>query len=113
MSEARCKEEAEVITESVRHTEMLIQSVTYSTQLIIVAKSAKNPTEFVVNLFVLLFFLSFLLYLFHNLGLNYIITCRSDYRSGFGLPNRFIGYSYVITTINYNTLRIPVIIPHK
>jgi hypothetical protein len=35
----------------------------------------------------------------------YIVTCRSDYRRGFG-------YSQVVTTINDNTLQITLIIAH-
>jgi hypothetical protein len=40
----------------------------------------------------------------------YTVTCRSDYRGGFGLVNRFVGYSEVVNMINYNILRITVII---
>jgi hypothetical protein len=41
------------------------------------------------------------------------VTCRSDYRRGFGLSNRFIGCSQVVTTISTYTLQITVIITHK
>jgi hypothetical protein len=42
-----------------------------------------------------------------------IVTYISDFRRGFGLANRFIGYSPVVTTINYNTFKITIIITHK
>jgi hypothetical protein len=42
-----------------------------------------------------------------------IVTCISDFRREFGLANRFIGYSLVETTNNYNTFKITVIIAHK
>jgi hypothetical protein len=32
-----------------------------------------------------------------------IVACISDLYMGFGLVNRFIGYSQFVTTINYNT----------
>jgi hypothetical protein len=38
-----------------------------------------------------------------------LVTCRR----GFGLVNRFIEYSQVVTTINYNTLKITVTITHE
>jgi hypothetical protein len=41
------------------------------------------------------------------------VTCISDYRRGFVLANRFIGYSLIVTTINYNTFKITVIITNK
>jgi hypothetical protein len=44
---------------------------------------------------------------------NNIVTCLSDFRRGFGLANRFIGYSPVVNTINYITFKITVIITHK
>jgi hypothetical protein len=40
----------------------------------------------------------------HTGGGNAIVTCKTDYRRGFGLANRFIGYSQVVTTINYYTI---------
>jgi hypothetical protein len=47
-------------------------------------------------------------------NLNYFpLMCISDYRRGFGLANRFIGYSQVVTTINYNTIKITVIVTYK
>jgi hypothetical protein len=49
-----------------------------------------------------------------NLPMNQdIVTYIGDFRLGFGLANRFIGYSPVVITINYNTLNITVIITHK
>jgi hypothetical protein len=42
-----------------------------------------------------------------------IDTCISDFYMGFGLVNRFHGYSQIVTTINYNTLKITVTIAHK
>jgi hypothetical protein len=42
-----------------------------------------------------------------------VVTYLSDFRRGFGLANRFIDYSSVVTTINYNTFKITVIITHK
>jgi hypothetical protein len=42
-----------------------------------------------------------------------IFTCISDFRCGFGLANRFIGYSPVVTKINYNTFKTTVIITYK
>jgi hypothetical protein len=38
----------------------------------------------------------------------YIVTCISDFRRGFGLANRFIGYSPGGTTINYNNFNLTV-----
>jgi hypothetical protein len=49
-----------------------------------------------------------LLFILHD-----IVKCRNDYGRGFRLANRFIGYSQVVTTINYNTSKITVIITHK
>jgi hypothetical protein len=43
---------------------------------------------------------------------NNIVTYIRDYRCGFGLVNRFIGYSPVVTTINYDTLKIILTITH-
>jgi hypothetical protein len=43
----------------------------------------------------------------------YSVTCISDYRRVFGSVSRFVGYSLVVTTINYNTFKITVIITHK
>jgi hypothetical protein len=43
----------------------------------------------------------------------YIVTCWSDYRRGFGWTNRFIDYLQIVTTRNYNIVRIIVIITHK
>jgi hypothetical protein len=41
-----------------------------------------------------------------------IVTCIMWLKTGFGLVNRFIWYSLAVTTINYNTLQITVIIAH-
>jgi hypothetical protein len=41
------------------------------------------------------------------------VMCISDLRRGFELANRFIAYSQVVTTVNYNTFKITVIITHK
>jgi hypothetical protein len=41
-----------------------------------------------------------------------IVTCFSNLKTGFGLVSRFIGYSLIVTTDNYNTLKITVIITH-
>jgi hypothetical protein len=35
---------------------------------------------------------------------NCILTCVSNYDAGSGSVNRFIGYSQVVTTINYYTI---------
>jgi hypothetical protein len=42
-----------------------------------------------------------------------IVTCTSDQRQGFGSVRRFIGSPLVVTTINYNTFKITVIVTHK
>jgi hypothetical protein len=34
-----------------------------------------------------------------------IVTCISDLYTGFGLVNQYIGYSQVVGTSNYNTLK--------
>jgi hypothetical protein len=44
---------------------------------------------------------------------KHIVTCISDLYLGFALVNRFIGYSLVVTTSNYNTFKITVIIAYK
>jgi hypothetical protein len=36
------------------------------------------------------------------------VTCRSDFRRGFGLVSRFIGYSLGGSSINYNTFNLTV-----
>jgi hypothetical protein len=43
---------------------------------------------------------------------SYIVTCRSDLSHRFGLVNRFIGSSLVVTTISSYTLKITVTIAH-
>jgi hypothetical protein len=44
---------------------------------------------------------------------NGIVKWVSDFRRGFVLAKLFIGYSLVVSTSNYNTLKITVIITHK
>jgi hypothetical protein len=48
-----------------------------------------------------------------DIGAYIIVTCISDFRRGSGFANRFIGYSLVVTTNNYKTFKITVIITHK
>jgi hypothetical protein len=43
---------------------------------------------------------------------TFILSRVSVSKDGFGLVNRFIGYSLVVTTMNYNTVQITVIIAH-
>jgi hypothetical protein len=45
----------------------------------------------------------------HNYLLHFF-TCICDLWTGFGLVNRFIGYSQVVSTSNDNTLKITVTI---
>jgi hypothetical protein len=40
-------------------------------------------------------------------------TCITDYRRGFGSVNRFTKYSLVVTTSNYTTFKITVIMTNK
>jgi hypothetical protein len=48
-----------------------------------------------------------------DFGTHHIVTCISDCRPGFGLANRFIGYSQVVTTISSYTLKITITITHE
>jgi hypothetical protein len=49
----------------------------------------------------------------HQLHLTPVVTCISDLYAGFWSVNRFIGYSQVVSTSNYNTPRITVNIIQK
>jgi hypothetical protein len=43
---------------------------------------------------------------------QYIVACLGWLRCGFEVMNRFIGSSLVVTTNNYNTFKITVIMTH-
>jgi hypothetical protein len=42
-----------------------------------------------------------------------VVTCISDLQMEFGLVNRFIGFSQVVTTIIYNTPKINVLVTRR
>jgi hypothetical protein len=50
--------------------------------------------------------------IYYTVSIIHIVTCISDLQTGFGSVSRVTGHSPVVTTNNYNTLKITVIITH-